>query len=191
MGREYDGLIMPTAEKKVLDPDRPLWERQDTESSGAYEAFLMYRNMERRALTTMGSGAAEMSVRWSWGKRCLEWDRHLAREEAIALVRDRVTMNERHRRMSRVALQKLSQWIVNVDPTKLKPAEAARWFEIAVRVEREATGANLTDAHIIPTFDEKVRNPLDDMSMAELLGVEEGSEHDALREMYERVKAQS
>jgi hypothetical protein len=107
-------------------------------------------------------------MRWSWSVRCLEWDRHVQRQDDEAMVRYRVAMNERQRAASRLAQQKMATWLIELDPTRLTPHEAARWFEVAVRVEREAAGA-ASSPDLAPPL--AVPDPFEGMTLAELLGV--------------------
>ncbi len=146
-----------------LDPDINPWDRQPWENEEAYAAFVAYRDTEgRRGLFPPGprpddSWSEERAQEWrarrqwlkrnsaigSWVVRCMEWDRHVARQDAEDLIRYRRSMNERHRNIARAGLAKISQWIVTLNPDSLKPSEAIRLLEVSARLEREAAGANL------------------------------------------------
>ena len=184
---------MPKAERVPLDPDVLPWERQPDEPNATYQMFLKYRDMERRSLRGQGMNgyALTASVKWSWSHRCLEWDRYVARQEAEALIRDRISMNERQRNVSRAAQNKIAQWLLTADFDSLKPMEAARWYELAVRIEREASGANLPGAElVVPQEDGSMpeHNPLDDMPLHELLGCEPGEEQAALYAAHQKIR---
>lgn len=162
-------------EPKALDRDRPLWEQQADESQTAYAKFLTYRDMPRRSLADpeLGSNAKELSRRWRWAERVLEWDRWLARQDAEALVRERIQMNQRHRAIGRTAQQKFVSWLQGMDPSKLKPSEAVRLAELAIRVEREATGANLPADQMPPEQPREVDDPFEGMTLAEIVGAKD------------------
>lgn len=156
--------------QRFLDPDVLPWERQAGEPDGAYDGFLVYRGQERRSTRDVGPSAGRWSSDWLWGVRVLEWDRFVQRQDDELLVRYRLSMNERQRATARFAQQKLIQWLTDLDPARLTPNEAARWFEVSVRVEREAAGAKAgaVDPAPIP----EVSDPFDGMTLGEVLGLE-------------------
>lgn len=165
---------------RPLDPDRNPWDQQDGEVEDAYAAFKAYRDSEHRKVTpirhdeqTDTQYVAETSKRkrwsatWSWSYRSMAWDRYVTQQELDDLIRYRRTMNERHRNISRVALSKVAQWLVNVNADTLKPLEAARILEVATRIEREAAGAHMTD-DMAPA--DALEQSLSSPSLGELLG---------------------
>jgi hypothetical protein len=50
-------------------------------------------------------------------------------------------MTGRHRRQALALQQKMLECLRRLDADDLKPAEVIRWFDVAVRVEKEAVGA--------------------------------------------------
>ena len=50
-------------------------------------------------------------------------------------------MTGRHRREALALQQKMLECLRRLDADDLKPAEVIRWFDVAVRVEKEAVGA--------------------------------------------------
>lgn len=171
----------PSTAKKArsFDPDLLPWEKQPTETDDQYTAFRAFRDSADRKVSEHGPTAREWSSVWSWGWRVYQWDLFVAREEDQQMVRYRMLMNERHRNIAQNALVKVSQWLINMNPDTLKPADAARWFEIAVRVQREAAGAMLAESAIpgIPDPDAD-ENPNAGRTLAEVLGLE-GLDDDA------------
>lgn len=129
----------------VTSEDVAPWERQDGESVEAYAAFVAYRDAEKRRIDKKQGTHGKWSVEWSWGYRCLEWDRHQARVADEELIRYRVQMNARQRAAAVTAQAKIITWLQSIDATKMKPNEAARWFEISCRIEREAAGSYAQD----------------------------------------------
>lgn len=160
--------------ERSLDPDVLPWEKQPGETDLAYEQFLRYRDMEKRSVRDAGPNSNNLSVQWMWGSRCLEWDRYVRRQDDEALVRYRVAMNERQRAAGRLGQQKVVNWLVNLDPATLSPHEAARWFEVAVRAEREAAGAATSEP--LPTSDPLTFDPFEGMTLAEVLGTDRDDE---------------
>lgn len=50
-------------------------------------------------------------------------------------------MNDRQRRTASYAQSKVIEWLAQLDPKTLTASEAARWLEVAVKIERLAGGA--------------------------------------------------
>lgn len=137
---------------RPLDPSVDPWEQQPSESAIAYQAFLEFRDSEDRkvsrqdVLTSSVAQRKRWSALWAWSFRSRAWDRHLAMKEADELIRYRMSMNRRHRDIARVAQNKFVQWLATKTPEdiqKWKPMEAVRVWEVATRIEREASGAAL------------------------------------------------
>lgn len=171
----------PSQSKKArtFDPDLLPWEKQPTESDDQYAAFRAFRDSADRKVENHGPSARQWSSIWSWGYRTYKWDLYVAAEEDQQMVRYRMQMNERHRNIAQNALVKVSQWLINMNPDTMKPADAARWFEIAVRVQREAAGAMLAES-AIPGIPDPAEddNPNAGRTLAEVLGLE-GLDDDA------------
>jgi hypothetical protein len=154
--------------ERILDPDVLPWEKQPGETDLAYAGFLRYRDMERRSVRDAGPNSNNLSVQWQWSVRCLEWDRFVQRQDDGAMVRYRVQMNERQRAAGRLGQQKVITWLVNLDPATLSPHEAARWFEVAVRAEREAAGAGLAAGVTPPPV---VPDPFEGLTLGDIMGM--------------------
>lgn len=132
-----------THSARELDADMPVWERQQGESAKAYAAFVAYRDSPDRRVRDHGGSAFRWSSEWSWGYRAFEWDKHLALADSQDLLRLRREMNRRHRAAAQLAQNRVVQWLQQADPARMTASDAARWFEVAVRVERLANGGDL------------------------------------------------
>lgn len=132
-----------------LDPDRPVWERQPGESKRAYDTFLAWRDSQERTVTKHGNMAQQWSARWSWGYRAFEYDLYVHRRVTEELVRYRLDMNDRQRKIAYAAQTKIIEWLRHLDPTRMRPGDAARWLEIAVKIERMAAGANTEQVGVV------------------------------------------
>ena len=180
-----------------LDPDIPPWERQPDESENAYAAFLIYRDLEQRSLPAVAkdervslseSSVRQWSARWSWGYRAYEWDRFLSRQDEQEMVRYRLSMNKRQRDVARVAQSRIMTWLANLDPAELKATEAARWYEVAVRVEREAAGALLEHEPTAPPPPEATD---DELTFEQLMGDLDLSDEDLAMALHQAVAAKA
>jgi|GEM_PF-1232328 len=129
--------------------DRHPWERQPAEGHRAFEAFVLYRDMEpgersqRKVAEALGKSGALVS-RWSsthrWVDRAASWDVEQDRKWRADMSRRRRRATERHLGIAQVAQQKITQRLLDIDPKKLTVAEATRLLEVAVRIERDALG---------------------------------------------------
>ena len=136
-----------------LDPDTNPWDRQPRETAKAYEAFCRYRDSDHRNVARLMAegGTAQYrtwSSKWQWSGRALSWDRFLTTKDLEDAMRWRRTMNNRQRRAAALAQSKIIEWLRSLDPVKLTPTEAARWFEVAVKVERLAAGGETAKVEV-------------------------------------------
>lgn len=176
----------PARRQRALDLDVLPWERQAGEPDAAYAGFLTYRDQERRSTRDVGPSAGHWSSDWLWPTRALEYDRYVQRQDVEALVRYRVSMNERQRAAGRLAQQKVVTWLVNLDASRLSPHEAARWFEVAARVEREAAGASLP---LEATPPPAVVDPFEGLTLGDILGVTgQGDEIDVAERLFAEMQ---
>lgn len=164
----------PGVMARPLNPDLPAWEKQDAETQAAYDAFLQYRDSEHRRLRDVQGRSQgvvrEWSATWQWAFRCLEWDRYCARVDAEDMVRYRVEMNERHRRLARTVQEKVAAYLKDLDLTWMTPRDAGRWLDIACRLERQASGADLVDAFTPGGVAEDFDSALTGLTLADVLG---------------------
>jgi hypothetical protein len=185
---------------KEFDPDLLPWERQPDEPDDHYAMFLHFRDLERRSLAEFTKEqyqergwtnklARKLSSRWSWGFRCARWDRYMGQVDTEELVRYRRSMNDRQRNAARLAQQKIAQWLVNLDPSTLRPFEAARWFEIAVKMERDAAGVDApTPPQPDGPTDPAEHEPGGAQTLAELAGIDQSVEADLAVTLFEVLR---
>lgn len=130
------------------------WDRQPRESSRAFAAFAIYRDLASKRtyqqvanrLGCNGSNIRRWASEWAWYARAFEWDKFLDQL-------DRETYSyERHRMSDRLAkegmalqaigmdgLQKLQER-VRKNEHRLTTTECVRLIEGGARIEREARG---------------------------------------------------
>lgn len=138
---------------KIIDglsaPDSEVWDRREKESEPAWQAFTTYRDQDvghrslRKVAATLGKSGS-LIHKWShthrWVMRVTAWDAEQDRIWQVELASQRRKMAERQMRTASVAQQKVASWIVNLNPDNLTATEAARWYEVAVKIERAAVG---------------------------------------------------
>ncbi|MCL6442556.1 MAG: hypothetical protein K6T83_03695 [Alicyclobacillus sp.] len=124
------------------------WERQENESRQAFEAFATYRDMgAQRSIVKVARelGKSEALIsRWSstheWVKRAEAYDAEMDRVFLKDQEKARRDMAERQARIAMMFQNKVVDRLRSLDPMELSPAELARWFDVAVKVERLARG---------------------------------------------------
>lgn len=100
------------------------WDRQIKESTQAYDAFDLYRNMgPERSCAKVGQKLGKSttimerwSAKWSWVARAAAWDQHLDKQAQKALEREEIAarkaMKKRHRDMG-ISFQGIPAVFVN------------------------------------------------------------------------------
>jgi hypothetical protein len=130
------------------------WEQQQGESSKAFAAFCVYRDLGRNRSVveafrqqTGKPGAKQASGRWNrwakawhWAERAQAWDGEQDRVKRDTQLRKIEEMAVRHANVSLMFLQKVVDRLRTVDADTLTMADLVRWFEAAVRVERLSRG---------------------------------------------------
>jgi len=144
--------------------DRQSWERQPGEGAKAHTAFLVYRNLgpHARSLRIVGEQLGKSralierwSSVWQWVFRCEQWDIGEAEKQADALRDQYREPLERHRSIAEGAMERLSMYILGVEPGKVKefpnglpgldlstltPRDAAHLLRVCAELEMRAYG---------------------------------------------------
>lgn len=139
----------PAKKKPVQTPVIPPepWERQEDETDKAFEAFAIYRDMERR--TTRGvasqlSKSVALISRWSstheWVKRAAAWDAErdrIARQEQIDEIKK---MRKRHADLASAMLVKAARALQRIPEDEIKAGDVSRMVDTAAKLERVSRG---------------------------------------------------
>lgn len=98
-----------------FDPDIPAWERQPSESSVAWQAWTLYRDMQgRRSVTTVARSLGKSRTLitrwcspqvWNWVERSRAYDNHVDAMARQKQIRDVIAYRERAAQQSRGAAQ--------------------------------------------------------------------------------------
>jgi len=123
-----------------------LWERQPGESTKAYAAFCVYRDLgTERSLEKAGQmldkprtrkWLGEWSAKYKWVERAKAYDDYvekLKRKEKEKAIKE---MAERQARIAMAFQEKIIERLQSIDPAELTPTELARWFDVAAKIER-------------------------------------------------------
>src|SRR4051812_8473588 len=132
------------------------WERRPGETSRAYAAFTVYRDMGiarslKKAAEIFYQGATKAKVgqfeTWSrqnlWVPRAEAYDLHLERQERLELEEYRRNMNRRHRNLASSIQGKLVTFLNSVTEEQVQTlswTQIAPLLSAATQLERLATG---------------------------------------------------
>lgn len=128
--------------------DREPWDRQKGETKKAFEAFTVYRDLgTTRSLAKVANKLdksktiiGRWSSKWNWVERTNAWDDELDRLNKLEQIEEVKKMAERHAKTSMMFQQKVIERLAEVNPGELSPNDLARWFEVAVKIERLSRG---------------------------------------------------
>ena len=130
----------------ILEPEP--WERQLNETSRAWEAFAIYRDMgASRSIAKVARELGKNKVvleKWSteydWVKRCAAWDVEKDRVARETQIKDIIEMRQRHASIAKKMLDTADHALDNIKPDEVSTNEIARLVEIASKLERIARG---------------------------------------------------
>lgn len=136
------------ATPRPFDLDREIFERQRGESQQAWEAWVNYRDMEKRSLRALAktlSKSDSLMVRWStiwrWQERTVEWDNHLDKVYRDTRTKAQKKMAENHAKLGQAIQVKVAQRLNNLNPDDIEPGQISKLVDVAVKIERLAMGA--------------------------------------------------
>lgn len=128
------------------------WERRESESTKAYEAFCTYRDMGReRSLSKVAEKLQKSETlmgRWSgahsWVDRAAKWDdeqerieRETAQKEQAKAIKN---MRERHAKLAEAMLIKAAKGLARIPDDEIKPGDISRMVDVASKLERISRG---------------------------------------------------
>jgi hypothetical protein len=127
-----------------------LWERQEGESTSAYNAFRTYYmtpESEKRTYAAVAEkvGKSDTLIRrwaktWNWEQRTLAYDNHLVEEDIEKFKKERFKTIKRHVSIARLVQNKIIARLNDLNPSELSPGDLIKWLDISVKIERQALG---------------------------------------------------
>ena len=120
------------------------WERQQGESTQAYEAFATYRDMgTERSIRSVAQKLGKSSTiigrwssTWKWVDRVREWDNELAREAKAKAVKKVKDMTDRHVNLAMQLQKKALEELQTLSIGALAPKDILAFIEKAAALER-------------------------------------------------------
>jgi hypothetical protein len=125
------------------------WEQQENESSPAFEAFVVYRDLGIGSRSTAKvqqflDKSKRLIDRWSgsngWVERVRAYDAHLDEKKRNEALADARKMTRAHIKIAQGMLGHVVSRIQSIDPSTLSPSQLSNWFDTAVKIERLARG---------------------------------------------------
>lgn len=124
------------------------WERQPEETTKAFEAFCVYRDLgtERSIAKTgrqLGKNRVTLegwSSKYEWVKRVAAWDAEqdrIARQEQIKAIK---AMRNRHAGMAKAMIVKAGRALQRIPEEEIKASDISRMIEVASKLERISRG---------------------------------------------------
>jgi len=151
------------------------WERQPGESSKAFYAFTIYRDLGpkrslRRAAEIYYSGKSKVnlgqieywSYKYHWVERVQAWDDYQDRLKREAHLKAVEEMADRHVRLALALQAKAAERLKQLPAEKIGPAQLVRMIRAGVEIERKARGlpdwlieiADLSDEELVARYKE-------------------------------------
>lgn len=128
------------------------WERLPEETSRAYKAFCIYRDMgpsrsiQKVAQEWSSGGHTSRLKEWSskshWTERATAYDEYLdeiRRSEQEDEIRE---MAERHAREAQLLQDKAIEKLESLNIDEMKPQDVVKFYDIAVKIERLSRGVS-------------------------------------------------
>lgn len=126
------------------------WDRQKDESSKAYAAFCVYRDLgPDRSLEKVRQNLdkprsrkwlGEWCAKYNWVERTKAYDDYLEKKKREEKEKAILDMAERHARLAMAFQQRVAERLREIDPSELSPSDMAKWLDIATKLERISRG---------------------------------------------------
>lgn len=124
------------------------WERQPGETSRAFEAFCVYRDMgadrsirkTEQKLNKNHTTIADWSRNNDWVKRCAAWDAEQDRIARYEQVKEIKKMRKRHAALASSMLIKAAKALGRIPDEEISASELSRMVDVASKLERISRG---------------------------------------------------
>ena len=131
------------------------WERIEGESSLAFAAFRVYRDLGaerniRKAVETVEADEAvrvkryrvwrNWSTQYRWRERAADYDRYTEQLKQAELRKTIEAQGEVHRKVTGKMLEVVQKKLDLMNPAELTQGGVTEWVQTAIRAEREAAG---------------------------------------------------
>jgi len=141
------------------------WERLEGESSAAFAAFCVYRDLGlerniRKAVESIEKNGdvqakkyrvwRNWSMQFRWKERTADYDRYVEKLKQAELRKTIEAQGEKHREVTGKMLDVVSKKLDSMNPAELTQGSVAEWVQTAIKTEREAAGLVASNGKIEP-----------------------------------------
>ncbi|MDR0442561.1 MAG: hypothetical protein LBH44_04045 [Treponema sp.] len=131
------------------------WERLAGESSLAFAAFCVFRDLGAERSIRMAVDTAETdgavraksyngwrnwSTKFRWQERAADYDRHIEKLKQTELRKTIEAQGEKHREVTGKMLNVVSKKLDTMNPAYLSQGNLTEWVQTAIKAERDAAG---------------------------------------------------
>jgi hypothetical protein len=135
----------------MAEPVQHPWQQLPGETDKAYQAFVVYRNLEpdERSLARVGSELVKSrtllsrwSAKWSWVERARAWDNYQEVRRLEKRIQEKQAMDEEHLKIVRHARKFAVAALTKSDPDTLlnNVQELRMWITELIKFERLIMG---------------------------------------------------
>jgi len=131
------------------------WERINGETSKAYDAFCVYRDLGAERTIRMAVEAKEKdktkqegryrtwrnySMQFRWRERAADYDKYLEKLKQTELRKTIELQGEKHREVTGKMLDVVYKKLDTMNPEELTQNNVTEWVQTAIKTERDAAG---------------------------------------------------
>lgn len=132
----------------MSDERRP-WERREGESSQAYAAFRLYRDLgphrAHKLLDVPRHSVERWSAQWDWVARSTAWDDEQAMVEDAARLDALRQMHHTHQVVARTAMAIAGRALAQLDIERMSAGDVVRMIETAAALERQTLTQSVSE----------------------------------------------
>jgi hypothetical protein len=158
----------------MAHPIQHAWQQLPGETDKAYQAFVVYRNLEpkerslSRVVSELGKSIPlikRWSSRWSWVERARECDNYQEMRRLEKRIEEKQKMDEDHLKIIRAERNKAVEALTNMDTETLanNALELRNWITEIIKLERlimgepESIEERQEKAEITASIEEKIK----------------------------------
>ena len=123
------------------------WEMLESDTPKSWEAFVVYRDMEKRSLAKVADElgkSVKLIERWSqkhnWVERVAAWEAEQDRILRIEMKRGIGQMRKRHADLAVRILEKAAAALEMIPADEVKASDVGRMVDVATKLERISRG---------------------------------------------------
>jgi hypothetical protein len=140
--------MMAAKKNTAKDVEIQPWDRQPGESSKAFEAFCLYRDMgTERSIRKVAQNLSKSttlirgwSSKYNWVERATLYDAELDRQAREKRQKEILEMRDRHAKLATQLLTKAAKGLLKLSDEDISANDVARLVEVGAKLERLSRG---------------------------------------------------